>query len=174
MLEKLYLSRIKKISCAYFLFLFFVMPVIFSMLFYSQNSTGFFHYINNWTLFLKFLLIGCTFTICKIILGSFLVNKSFSTFEKISILISLPLIDFLALSSFSALKGVDIVLLSDTTSSLDMILFFTFYHIAIYIMLYLNYKTDNLNKEPKLDAVNTFLKHQHINFKNIFWLKKAP
>lgn len=173
MIDNLDRTKLKKISCAYFLFLFFVMPVIFSMIFYSENSTGFLHYIDNCTLFLKFLLIGCTFTICKIGLGNFLVNKNFSTFEKFLILISIPLIDFLALSSFSALKGVDIVLLSDTTSSLDIILFFTVYHIAIYIMLYLNYKTDSLNIEPVLARINTFLRTKHVTFKNFFWLKKA-
>lgn len=171
MLKKLNLTKIR---WAYLILLFFIMPEIFSILFYSKDSTGLFHYINNLDLFLKFLLIGCTFIVCKIGLENFLVNKTFSILEKFVILISLPLIDFFALSSFSALKGVDILLLSDTTTYFKISVFFIFYYFAMYIMLYLNYKTDNLDKEKKFDKIYAFFKHQYVSFKNFFWLKKAP
>ena len=174
MVEKLDIKSLKKIRGAYSLLLFLIMPIIFSMLFYSKDSTNFFHYFNERVLFFKFLLIGCTFFICKIGLGNFLVNKSFSSLEKIWIIISLPLIEFLTLSSFSALKGVDILLLSETTTYFKISVFFIFYFFAIYIMLYLNYKTDNLDKEKKFDKIYAFFKHQHVSFKNLFWLKKAP
>lgn len=167
-------SKFEKIRWIFFLFFLFLMPKLFSLIFYTPSSTHFFYYLNDLITFFKLLFVWGTFTICSIGLGSFLVNKNFSNSEKVLIIISLPLINFFALTSSQILKGVDIMFFADAKSYKDIILFLFFYHIAIYIMLYLNYKTDKLNIEPKLAKIHIFLKIQHINFKNFVWLKKAP
>lgn len=167
------ISKIEKIRWFFILLFSFLMPKLFSLIFYTPNSTNFLYYINELDVFFKFLLIWGTFTICSVGLGSFLVNKDFSNSEKIFIIISLPLINFFALTSSEIIKGVDIMFFANAKSYKDIFLFLFFYHIAIYIMLYLNYKTDKLNIDPKLAKIHIFLKMQHINFKNFIWLKKA-
>lgn len=175
MLENLNIETLKKIRWVYYLLLFFGMPKLFSMLFYSKDATGIFHYFfNDWELFFKFLIIGVLFVFCKIGLGNFLGYNKFSILEKILIIIAFPLIEFLTLSSFSALKGVDILLMSTSVTSFKISLITLFYCIAVYFMLYLNYKTDQLNIDPMLEKIFKFLRVQHIVFKNYFWLKKAP
>lgn len=167
-------SKLEKIRCFYLLLLLFIIPKVFSLIFYSQNSTNFFYYINDLEKFFKFLFVWGTFIVCNIGLGNILVNKKSSNLDKILIIISLPLINFFALTSSEILKGVDIMFFADAKSYKDIILFLFFYYIAIYVMLYLNYQTDKLNIEPKIVKFNIFLKHQHIILKNVFWLKKAP
>ncbi|QVR69597.1 hypothetical protein [Acinetobacter sp. BHS4] len=173
MLKKLDLQKFLIIRWIFFISISFFMPKIFSLIFYIPNSTNLFYYFNDLDIFFKLLFIWGTFTVCSIGLGNFLVNKSFSNSEKILIIISLPLINFFALASSQILKGVDIMFFTDAKSYKDIILFLFFYHIAIYIMLYLNYKTDKLNIEPKIIKFNIFLKRQHIIFKNFFWLRKV-
>ncbi|HHP7874298.1 hypothetical protein C7G98_05290 [Acinetobacter baumannii] len=175
MIKAFILTRIKTLPI-FFLSLFltmYLLPKIFSVIFYNENYTGYMHYINDPTILLKFLFATIVFKLCAISLGSFLVNRKFSSGEKILIIITLPLVNFFSLSASSALKGTDIVKFSEGISCIDLGLFFIIYYILIYMVLQLDYKTNSLDKEPLLIIIFSKIKKIHIDFKNYFWLKKA-
>lgn len=176
MIKAYILSRIKDyyiFVLSSFLTMFFL-PEIFAVIFYSKNNTGYMHYISDLTILFKFLFATIAFKLCTFSLCNFLVNKNFSSGEKILMLITLPLINFFSLSASSALKGTDIVKLSEGVSYTDLSLFFIIHYIVIYIVLHLDYKTNSLDKERLLISLFAKMKKIHINFKNYFWLKKAP
>ncbi|HCA5260102.1 TPA: hypothetical protein MW256_002262 [Acinetobacter baumannii] len=176
MIKAFILTRIKNLPIfALSLFLtMYLLPKIFSVIFYNNNYTGYMHYINDLTILLKFLFSMIAFKLCAISLGSFLVSRKFSSGEKVLIIIVLPLVNFFSLSASSALKGTDIVKFSEGISYIDLGLFFIIYFILIYIVLNLDYKTNSLDKEPLLIMFFSKIKKIHIDFKNYFWLKKVP
>lgn len=49
----------------------YLLPKIFSVIFYNKNYTGYMHYINDLTILLKFLFATIAFKLCAISLGSF-------------------------------------------------------------------------------------------------------
>lgn len=176
MVKAFILKRIKDLPIfALSLFLtMYLLPKIFSVMFYNKNYSGYMHYINDLTILLKFLFATIVFKLCAIFLGSFLVSRKFSSGEKVLIIITLPLVNFFSLSASSALKGTDIVKFSEGISYIDIGLFFTIFYILIYMVLHLDYKTNSLDKEPLLIMFFAKIKKIHIDFKNYFWLKKIP